>query len=136
MTNVFSDLNGKTKPAGFRWMNEPRSGLSQKKDWLYRLSRKPTFQGSCGTSVQHSAHFLYTLYEGDFTFMTKVEVEMLDDYDAAVMMIMVDDDHWAKLCYEFTYKKPMIVSVVTKECPATVTPWSYRERHLSSSHPL
>ena len=129
MTNVFSDLNGKTKPAGFRWMNEPREWSFTEEGLVVQAEPQTDFfKDPAGTSVQHSAHFLYTLYEGDFTFMTKVEVEMLDDYDAAVMMIMIDDDHWAKLCYEFTYKKPMIVSVVTKgvsdDCNSLVVPES------------
>ena len=46
---------------------------------------------------------------------------MLDDFDAALMMIMVDEKHWAKLCYEYSSKKPMIVSVVTAAFQMTAT---------------
>ena len=129
MTNIFSGLKGKVKPAGFQWLNEPQEWTFTDQGLAVQAEPQTDFfRDPAGTAVQHSAHFLHTVREGDFTFMTKVEVKMLDDYDAAVMMVMVDDDHWAKLCYEFTYKKPMIVSVVTKgvsdDCNSLVVPES------------
>ncbi|HHU60782.1 MAG: DUF1349 domain-containing protein [Bacillota bacterium] len=114
-TNVFASLEGRNLPQGFNWINEP-------KEWAFcpeglTVQAEPQtdfFRDPNGTVVKDSAHYLYTEQEGDFTFVTKVQSEMIDDYDAACMMVMLDDETWGKLCYEYTYKRPMIVSVVTK----------------------
>lgn len=129
MKDVFSGLRGKTMPADFHWLNEPQEWAFTDEGFVVQAEAQTDyFKDPAGTAVKDSGHFLYTVQEGDFTFMTKVEVDMIDDYDAAVLMIMIDDDNWAKLCYEFAYKKPMIVSVVTKglsdDCNSLAVPES------------
>jgi len=129
MENVFAGVQGKTLPAGFQWLNEPSEWAFTDEGLVVQAEAQTDFfRDPAGTAVKGDAHYLYTLQDGDFTFMTKVQVDMIDDYDAAVMMVMVDDEHWAKLCYEFTYKKPMIVSVVTQgvsdDCNSLVVPES------------
>jgi regulation of enolase protein 1 (concanavalin A-like superfamily) len=129
MVNVFSGLKGKTLPEGFQWLNEPQEWAFKDGELVVQAEAQTDwFKDPAGTVVKDSGHFLYKEQEGDFTFMTRVSVDMIDDYDAAVMMVMVDDDRWAKLCYEFTYRKPMIVSVVTKglsdDCNSLVVPES------------
>lgn len=115
MVNVFNSLQGRKLPTGFKWMNEPEEWFfSERGLTIQAAGRTDFFNDPAGSGVEKSAHFLYAEREGDFTFMAHVQAEMLADYDAAAMMIMVDDENWGKLCYEFTYKKPMIVSVVTQ----------------------
>ena len=115
MANLFAGLKGKTLPEGFTWLNEPAEWTFTEEGLVVQAEPQTDyFIDPAGTAVKDNGHFLYTLQEGDFTLSTYVRVGMLDDYDAAVMMIMVDDRHWAKLCYEYTYKRPMIVSVVTQ----------------------
>ncbi|NLL42145.1 MAG: DUF1349 domain-containing protein [Firmicutes bacterium] len=114
MVNLFSGLKGTSEPEGFQWLNEPKEWTFTEEGLVVQAeARTDFFKDPAGSAVQDSGHFFYRLLEGDFTLQTRVEVGMLSDFDAAVMMIMVDDDNWAKLCYEFTYKRPMIVSVVT-----------------------
>ena len=38
--------------------------------------------------------------EGDFILKVKVSHDFKETYDSASVMVMVDDTHWAKCCYE------------------------------------
>lgn len=108
-------MRGRELPAGFKWINEPKEWEFCEQGLTVQAEpRTDYFIDPAGTAVKGDAHFLYTEQDHDFTFMAHVQAEMISDYDAAVMMLMVDDENWGKLCYEFTYKQPMIVSVVTK----------------------
>ena len=40
--------------------------------------------------------------EGDFILKVKVSHDFKETYDSASVMVMVDDTHWAKCCYELT----------------------------------
>lgn len=115
MKNVFAALQGRELPPGFHWLNEPREwGFCEQGLIIQAEPGTDYFNDPTAGPVKANAHFLYTEQDRDFTFSARVQSEMLADYDAAAMMIMVDENNWGKLCYEFTYKKPMIVSVVTK----------------------
>ena len=49
-----------------------------------------------------------------FVLSAYVRGDLVATYDAAVLMLYVDDRHWAKLCLELSPQgQPMIVSVVT-----------------------
>ena len=49
-----------------------------------------------------------------FTLAAHVEVDFAATYDAGVLIIFVDERHWAKLCFEYSPRgEPMVVSVVT-----------------------
>ena len=53
--------------------------------------------------------------EGDFILKVKVSHDFKETYDSASVMVMVDDTHWAKCCYELTdFGTHAAVSVVTK----------------------
>ncbi|HHY09745.1 MAG TPA: DUF1349 domain-containing protein [Firmicutes bacterium] len=114
MINVFDKLDGKSLPAGFQWLNEPSS-------WVFRQGvlevwaegKTDFFRDPAGPAPQHNAHFFYTKRDGDFTFATFVQVDMQADFDAGCLLVMVDEENWAKLCLENCYEKPMLVSVVT-----------------------
>jgi regulation of enolase protein 1 (concanavalin A-like superfamily) len=77
---------------------------------------------SLGGGGNHRATLLgFPAPEGDFTLAARVRViGERSTFDAAVLGLWRDDDHWAKLCFEFsppgssvTASRPMVVSVVT-----------------------
>lgn len=64
-------------------------------------------------SITNSARLLFT---PDSRFMLRAHARggLVATYDAAVLMLYVDERHWAKLCLELSPQgQPMIVSVVT-----------------------
>lgn len=76
---------------------------------------------------QHDATALtFVPPEGDFLFSARVGVEGdRSKFDAAVLALWSDPDHWAKLCFEFSpQRQGMVVSVVTDrlsdDCNSTV----------------
>lgn len=77
---------------------------------------------SLGGAGNHGATLLgFPAPEGDFTLSARVRVAgERSTFDAGVLGLWRDDDHWAKLCFEFsppgssvTARRPMVVSVVT-----------------------
>ena len=58
------------------------------------------------------------LFQPDEHFMLSARAQggLVSTYDAAVLMLYVDERHWAKLCLELSPQgQPMIVSVVTND---------------------
>lgn len=56
------------------------------------------------------------LPEGDFQLYARVEVDFNSDFDAGVLMLYANEQHWAKLCFEYSpQRQPMVVSVVTRD---------------------
>ncbi len=52
---------------------------------------------------------------GDFTLAARVTVGFASQFDAGVLLLQVDDQHWAKLCFEYSpQRKPTAVTVVTR----------------------
>jgi regulation of enolase protein 1 (concanavalin A-like superfamily) len=52
---------------------------------------------------------------GDFMLSAKVTVPFASTFDAGVLIAFADNEHWGKLCFEYSPQgQPMIVSVVTK----------------------
>ncbi len=62
-----------------------------------------------------NAPFYYTDVTGDFVLDVKVSHNFKDTYDSASIMVMEDNDNWAKSCFEKTdFDTHAAVSVVTK----------------------
>lgn len=62
-----------------------------------------------------NAPFYYTDVTGDFVLDVKVSPDFKDTYDSASIMVMEDNDNWAKSCFEKTdFDTHAAVSVVTK----------------------
>ena len=62
-----------------------------------------------------NAPFYYTDVTGDFVLDAKVSHDFKDTYDSASIMVMEDNDNWAKSCFEKTdFDTHAAVSVVTK----------------------
>lgn len=52
--------------------------------------------------------------DAQFTLSAHVTVDFAAKYDAGVLVLYADAEHWAKLCFEYSPQgEPMIVSVVT-----------------------
>ena len=66
--------------------------------------------------VLNAATLLVSPPAGDFQFSARVTVDFRSQYDAGVLLLWIDEQHWAKLCFEFSpAARPMVVSVVTRE---------------------
>lgn len=53
---------------------------------------------------------------GDFQFSARVGADLASQFDAGVLLVWLDDDHWAKLCYELSPDgQRMVVSVVNRD---------------------
>jgi len=66
-------------------------------------------------SMLNAATLLGTPPEGDFQLSARVTVGFRAQYDAGVLLLWVDEQHWAKFCFEFSpAAEPMVVSVVTR----------------------
>lgn len=70
-----------------------------------------------GGAQQHTATLLGFVPSGDFSLSANaVVVGERTTFDAAVLAIWGDRDHWAKLCFEYSPQgEAMVVSVVTNE---------------------
>ena len=68
------------------------------------------------SSMMNGVTLLGSLPEGDFTLTARVRVDFRSTFDAGVLLLWADPDHWAKLCFEFSpLAEPMVVSVVTRQ---------------------
>ena len=67
-------------------------------------------------SMLNAATLLGTPPAGDFQLSARVSVDFQAQFDAGVLLLWIDDHHWAKFCFEFSPRsEPMVVSVVTRE---------------------
>jgi uncharacterized protein len=114
--NLFEKSFGKSLPEGFFWINEPSQWEFDESGKLLVTapSKADFFRDPAGSVVNYSAPFMYGNFNGDFTISTRVEVEMIEECDSACLMLMLDEKNWAKICFEYPFKTPTIVSVVTK----------------------
>jgi regulation of enolase protein 1 (concanavalin A-like superfamily) len=63
----------------------------------------------------NAATLLGTPPAGDFQFSARITVDFHARFDAGVLLLWVDEQHWAKFCFEFSpAAQPMVVSVVTR----------------------
>lgn len=66
-------------------------------------------------TMTNSARLLFAP-DRRFILSAHARADLVATYDAAVLMLYVDDRHWAKLCLELSPQgQPMIVSVVTND---------------------
>lgn len=68
-----------------------------------------------GRKVANAPALLFPV-GGDFLLEAEVRVEFASTFDAGALLLWQDEDHWAKLCFEFSPQgKPMVVSVVNRD---------------------
>jgi len=101
------------------WKNHPLSiekiavdgfGVSagQETDWFFDPAGK--------SRRKNAPVALFAPSDEAFSLSAQVRVEFASNFDAGVLFIYENPDHWAKLCLEYApTKRPMIVSVVTRE---------------------
>jgi regulation of enolase protein 1 (concanavalin A-like superfamily) len=80
-------------------------------------------------SDARTANAACALFQPDplFTVSAHVTVGFGSTYDAGALLVWADDDHWGKVCYEYSPQaQPMVVSVVTNgrsdDCNSVVFP--------------
>lgn len=72
------------------------------------------FNNPAADTVQTDSPRLLMQTQGDFALAAHVEVGFQSTFDAGVLLLWVDDNHYAKLCFEYSPQgESMIVSVVT-----------------------
>ena len=107
----------------FKWMNE---STVQTDGDTFTIAAKPNsdfFRGVIDPyaaeplcDVHDDAPFYYTEVEGDFVMRAKVSHDFTAVYDAATLMVRVNEKCWAKACFESTdFGTRAAVSVVTRE---------------------
>ena len=113
--NLFDKSAERQLNSELSWINEPASREFISETLHIDVPESSDFfQDPAGLNVRSSAPFLYCETEGDFSLTTRVDVDMFDAYDSGCIMIMIDEQNWAKLCFELVNEIPTIVSVVTK----------------------
>lgn len=106
----------------FKWMNQSeikKEGsvieimATPQSDFFYN-SGSVNEEGITPESLCNAPYY-YTEFEGDFVLKVKVSHAFKDIYDSASIMVIVDLQNWAKVCFEQTDFGPhAAVSVVTK----------------------
>ena len=82
-------------------------------------------------SMLNAATLLGTPPRGDFQFSARVSVDFVAQFDAGVLLIWLDERHWAKFCFEFSpAAEPMVVSVVTREVSDDANAFVITERSI------
>ncbi len=67
-------------------------------------------------SLLNAATLLGAPPPGDFQLSARLAVDFAAQYDAGVLLLWIDERHWAKFCFEFSpAAEPMVVSVVTRD---------------------
>src|SRR5438477_6668899 len=105
-------------PMRLHWLAQPASWHADgstlsieaggQTDWFVDPS------GTAGSVL--SAPALIGDVAGDFVFSSRVAVRFAAAFDAGVLMLYVDEQTWAKLCFEYSpEQEPTIVSVVTRD---------------------
>ena len=75
----------------------------------------PAGPSSAIESMLNAATLLGLPPAGDFQLSARVTVDFAATFDAGVLLLWGDKDHWGKLCFEFSPAgEPMVVSVVTR----------------------
>jgi uncharacterized protein len=115
--NLFGNCSGKNPGNGLKWINPPSEWDFSSKNILNinAPAGSDYFQDPAGIHIRGSAPFLYKEIKGDFVITTRLEAEMKSEYDSGCLMLMSNDTNWAKLCFEFSNRVPIIVSVVTRD---------------------
>lgn len=102
-------------PAALEWDLSPHSATLEA--GALNLVAGPNtdlFSDPAGAPPKADSPRLLFAPQGDFTLAAHVQVDFRSTFDAGVLLIWVDADHHAKLCFEYSPQgQPMIVSVVT-----------------------
>ena len=104
-------------PGALNWQNTPRSWNIDSKNVLTISSNAKTdwFVDPFDGTVAKSAPILLFTPGSDYVLSARVAVTFATKWDAGALMVWGDDQHWAKLSFEFSPdSKPTLVTVVTR----------------------
>ena len=107
----------------FSWMNESKAVERNGKITLLATEKSDFFRnpgavGEDGITPESlsNAPFYYTEVTGDFVMKVRVSLDFKDVYDASSIMVMENEQIWAKACFELTdFGTHAVVSVVTNQ---------------------
>ena len=69
--------------------------------------------------------------EGDFQLSARVSVDFRSQYDAGVLLLWIDEQHWGKFCFELSPSvEPMVVSVITRGVSDDANAFTVPERSV------
>ncbi|WP_090641571.1 DUF1349 domain-containing protein [Paenibacillus sp. UNC496MF] len=110
-------LFGKAERHRLAWTNEPPRWQFAEGGGLLVVAppKADYYQDPAGIHIVSSAPFLHAAAGSDFALTTRLGAEMKHRYDSGCLMLLADDRNWAKLCFEYDGRRPIIVSVVTKD---------------------
>lgn len=98
------------------WLNESQLEMNGDLLQISAPGKTDYFINPENGDVKNNAPFLYANVQGDFVLRAKVRHDFISTFDGAALFIMDSEceDHWAKLCYEYTdFNTYAVVSVVT-----------------------
>jgi uncharacterized protein len=103
-------------PAPLSWLLRPESWQVDANALTIRAAGgTDLFTDPAGEAHHANAPALLTTLTGDYTLSARVSLTLESDFDAAVLLLHTDAEHWAKLCLERSPQgEPTIVSVVTR----------------------
>lgn len=106
----------------FKWINEGKVHETENRIEIYAPAQSYFFCNNGAVSEEGitpdnlcNAPFYYADVNGDFVMTVRVSNDFKDTYDSVSVMVMVDMDTWAKVCFEKAdFGTHAAVSVVTK----------------------
>lgn len=105
-------------PGEFEWHVQPLEWSFETARGLSITAGKQTdwFADPAGSEVKKNAPVaMISPADENFLLSAKVSVRFASMFDAGVLHIHCNEDHWAKLCFEYSPQGvPMVVSVVTR----------------------
>src|SRR5262245_48355590 len=82
-------------------------------------------------TVLNAATLLGSPPAGDFQLRARVTVDFASMFDAGVLLLWIDERHWAKLCFEYSPAgQAMIVSVVSRDVAADANAFDAEDRSV------
>ncbi|MBN1120889.1 MAG: DUF1349 domain-containing protein [Anaerolineae bacterium] len=114
-------------PADLHWKVDPLDFSTDNNQSLTITAGKDTdwFTSPGGDIISANTPCLVFPVSSDCLLSAKVEVGFKSTFDAGVLAVIVDEDRWAKLCFEYSpQNNPMVVTVVTRglsdDCNSTI----------------
>lgn len=109
LSSIPSELTWKNQPVAFATPTDSSLDITAGpvSDW---------FHNPASSTINNNAPLaLFTPSSENFILSAKVTVEFKYTYDAGVLFLYVNDEAWAKLCFEYSpQNEAMVVSVVTR----------------------
>lgn len=94
------------------------AAAAPKTDW-YVYAPDPS------TTADNGPRLLGLPPESDWRFSARITVDFNATYDAGTLFLLADEDHWSKLCFEYSPEgRGMVVSVVTRGTSDDANAWA------------